>query len=92
MLIMKSGKRHITEGMALPNQEKNRKLVEETYKYLRILEADTIKQVEMKEKNLQESLRRTRKLSETRLNNKNLTKGIYIWAITLVRYSGLFLK
>ena len=51
MLIMKSGKRHLTNGMELPNQEKIRSLGEkETYKYLGILEADTIKQVEMKEK------------------------------------------
>ena len=52
MLVMKSGKRHITDGMELRNQEKIRMLEEkETYKYLGILEADTIKQVELKEKN-----------------------------------------
>ena len=38
--------------MELPNKEKIRTLREkETYKQLWILEADTIKQVEMKEKN-----------------------------------------
>ena len=36
----------------------------ETYKYLGILEADTIKQVEMKEKIKKKDLRRTRKLLE----------------------------
>ena len=51
-LVMKSGKRHLTDGMELPNQDKFRTLREkETNKYLGILEADTIKQVEMKEKN-----------------------------------------
>ena len=41
----------MTEGIDQPNQEKNRTLGEkETYKYLGILEADIIKQVEMKEK------------------------------------------
>ena len=50
MIVMKSGERHIIEGVELPNQEKLRTLGEkETYKYLGILEADTIKQVEMKE-------------------------------------------
>ena len=49
MLEMKSGKRRMTDGIELPNQDKIRKLGEkETYKYLGILEADTIKQVEMK--------------------------------------------
>ena len=51
MLVMKSGKQHMTDGMELPNQDKIRMLGEnETYKYLGILEADTIKQVEMKDK------------------------------------------
>ena len=39
------------EGIELPNQEKIKMLREkETYKYLGILEADTIKQAKMKEK------------------------------------------
>ena len=51
ILVMKSGKRHLTEGMELPNQDKIRTPAEkETYKYLGILEADTIKQEERKEK------------------------------------------
>ena len=52
ILVMKSGKRYLTDGMELPSQDKIRTLGEkETYKYLDILEADTIKQEEMKEKN-----------------------------------------
>ena len=44
MLVMKSGKRHLTDRMELPNQDKIRTLAEnETYKYLGILEADTTK-------------------------------------------------
>ena len=40
------------EGIEFPHQEKIRTLGEkETFKYLGILVADTIKQVEMKEKN-----------------------------------------
>ena len=75
MLVMKSGKRYLTDGMDLPNQEKIRTLREkETYKYLGILEADTIKQVEMKEKIKKEYLRRTRKLLETKLHRRNLIK------------------
>ena len=52
MQIIRGGKRHTTNGMELPNQEKIRTPgKKETYKYLEILEADIIKQVEMKEKN-----------------------------------------
>ena len=44
MIVMKSGKRHMTDGMELPNQDEIGTLGEnETYKYLGILEADTIK-------------------------------------------------
>ena len=68
MLVMKSGKRHITDGMELPNQEKIRTLGEkEIYNYLEIMEADTLKQEETKEKIKKEYLRRTRMLLETKL-------------------------
>ena len=57
MLVLKSGKQHLIEGMELPNQDKIKTLGEkETYKYLGILEADTIKQVEMKEKKIQKDI------------------------------------
>ena len=93
MLVMKSGKQQLTDEMELQNQDKIKTLAEnETYKYLGILEADTIKQVEMKEKIQKEYLRRTRKLLETKINSRNLIKGINIWAVPLVRYSGPFLK
>ena len=93
MLVMKSGKRPMTDGMELPNHDKIRTHGEnETYKYLGILEADTIKQVEMKDKIRKEYLRRTRKLLETKLSSRNLTKGISTWDVSLVRYSGPFLK
>ena len=56
---MKSGKRHLTDGIELPIQENIRTLGEkETYRYLGILEGDTIKHVEMKEKINKEYLRR----------------------------------
>ena len=90
---MKSGKRHLTDGMELLNQDKIGTLGEkETYKYLGILEADTIRQVEMKEKIKKEYPRRTRKLLETKLYSRNLIKGINTWAVLLVRYSGPYLK
>ena len=79
--------------MERPNREKIRTLgKKKTYKYLGILEADTIKQAEMKEKIQKEYLRRIRKLLETKLNSRNLIKGINTWAVPLVRYSGPFLK
>ena len=93
MLVMKCGKRQLTDGMKLPNQDKIKTLAEnETHKYLGILEDDTIKQMEMNEKIQKEYFRRTRKLLETKLSGRNLIKGINTWAVPLVRYSGPFLK
>ena len=57
MLVVKSGTQHITDGMKLPNQDKIRLLGEkETYKYLKILEADTIKQDEMMKEKLSKDI------------------------------------
>ena len=93
MLVMKIGQRQLTDGMELPNKDKIKTLVEnETYKYLGILEADTIKQAEMKEKIQKEYLRRTRKLLEIKFNSRNLIKGINTLAVPLGRYSGPFLE
>ena len=93
MLVMKSDKRHMTDGIELPNQDRIRTLEEkETYKYLSILEGDIIKQVQMKDTIRKEYPRRTRKLLETKLSSRNLIKGINTWAVPLVRYSGPFLK
>ena len=62
MLIRKSGKRQMTEGKELPNQERMRTQGEkETYKYLGILKADTIKQKEIRKKKLKKSSSEERK-------------------------------
>ena len=56
----------------MPNNRKMRSLEEnEDYKYLGIVQADQIKQEEMKEKAGSEDKRRVRKLLETKLNGQN---------------------
>ena len=57
-----------------------------------ILESDTIKQVEMKDKIQEEYLRKTWKLLETKLSDRHHIKGKKFWVIALVRYSWHFLK
>ena len=82
MLVMKSGKRYMTDGMEPSNKDKIRTLGEKkTYKYLGILEADCTKQGQMKDKTRKEYLRRTRKLPETKLSRRNLIKGMNTWAV-----------
>ena len=51
MIVIKSGKQHMTEGVELPNQVLIRTLDEkETYKYFGIVKAATIKQLKITEK------------------------------------------
>ena len=57
-----------------------------------ILEADTIKQMQMKDTMRKQYLRRTRKLLKTKLSSRKLIKGINTWSVPLVIYSGPFLK
>ena len=91
LLVIKSGKRHLTDGIELPNQDKIRTLAEDgTYIYFGILEADTIKQVEMKNRIQKEYLRRTRKLLETKRKSRILIKGVNTLAVPFVRYSDPF--
>ena len=53
----------------------------ETYKSWEILEAGTIKQVEMKEKIKKEYFRRKRTQLVTKLHSRNLIKGVNTWAV-----------
>ena len=93
-VIMKSDKKQMTERIEVPNKKKIGLHEEkEIYKYLGILETDTIKQAYIREKKIKkEFLRRTRKLLETKLYSRNILKEINTFADLLVRYSGLFLK
>ena len=92
ILVLKRGKVIKSEGIKLPNNRKMRSLDEnEEYKYLGILQADQIKQKEMKERVGNEYKRRVRKLLETKLNGQNVINAINTWAISLLRYSAAFL-
>ena len=92
MLVMKSGKRHLKDGMELTNQDKIRMLGEkETYKYLGISEADTIKQVDIKEKKIKISQENQKATRDKTVLQKPYQRNKYL-GYTLVRYSGPFLK
>ena len=93
VLVMKSRKRHMTEGVELRNQVVIRTLGEkETYKYLGILEADTIKQVEMKENSFKKVSQKSQKITwDKTLWQQPCQRDKYL-SYPLVRYSGPFLK
>ena len=91
MQVIIIGKRHMMERVGLPNQDKNKTLGEkETYKNVRVSEADTIKQAEMNEKIKSEYSRG--QVLEIKPHSRNLVKGINTWALSFVRYSVPFLS
>ena len=86
MQIMKSGKQQMMERIELLNQEKIRTFGEkETYKYLGIKEADSIKHQTIIP---QENEKITRNQITYQLSHQKKK----FWSILLVRYSGPFLK
>ena len=82
MLVMKSGKRYMTKGIDLQNQVVITTLVgKENYKYLRILEVDTIKQAEMKGKIKTSIPEEPENYSRKKLDSKNPVKRINTGAV-----------
>ena len=82
---MKNRNWYFIDGMEQPNVDKIRTSGEkETYKYLGLLEAETITQQEMKERIKKEYFWSTSKLLDAKLYSRNLIKAIHTWAVTLV--------
>ena len=91
MLIIKSGKRQMTEGIELPNQEKS-----ERSKKIRNLQILGIIGSEhhqtSRDTRKKEYLGRKRKLLETKLYRRNFIKNIKTWAVHPRKIVGSILK
>ena len=83
----------MTEGVELLNRVVIRTLGEkETYKYLGILEADTIKQVEMKEKKIKTVSQKNQRATREETPLHELCQKINTWGVHCVRDFGPLLK
>ena len=92
MLVMKRGKKVKSDGIKLPDDTVMKALRDgEGYKYQGILQADDLQKKEMKIKVLNEYKSRVRKIVKTKLNRRNIVKGINTWAIPVLRYLAPFL-
>ena len=87
MLAIKKGVKVRSEGIELPDGDIIKELDERGYKYLGILQNDTIMEREMKEKIKGEYFRRLKLLLKSKLYAGNLIKAINSWAVAVVRYS-----
>ena len=92
VLVLQKGKVKQMHGIELPNGEVMKKIDEEGYKYLGIVEYDKIKESEMRSKFKKEYLRRIRLVLKSKLNGKNKIAGINTWAISMLRYGAGIIK
>ena len=87
MLILKRGKKFRSEGIKLPDGQMIKSVEDdEAYKYLGILQADTIKNKEMKDIISKEYFRRIRKILKSKLNGGNTICALNSRAVSLIRY------
>ena len=87
VLSMKRGKKVVAKHIVLPSGEVMMEPGEEGYKYLGILEFDSILKEEMKQKIRAVYFKRLKLLAKSKLNGRNLFLGINSWAVSVVRYS-----
>ena len=79
-------KRNLFDGIHLPNQEIMKKVNENGYTYLGILELHEIKEHEMKIKVTAEHKRRLMLTLKSKLNGKIKIQAINTWVVALLRY------
>ena len=85
VLIMKTGKLVKTEGKSMHNGKVIKNIEEGGYKYLEILEADGIKQEEMKGQIKKESTRSVKNILKSKLNGWNIISTINSKSVSIVK-------
>ena len=85
VLIMKTGKLVKTEGKSMHNGKVIKNIEEGGYKYLGILEADSIKQEEMKGQIKKESTRSVKNILKSKLNGWNIISTINSKSVSIVK-------
>ena len=83
---IKKGTKAVVDGISLPTGDHIHDLDDEGYKYLGILEADTILHADMKSLVSKEYIRRVRKVLKSQLHGRNCIQAINTWAVPVVRY------
>ena len=86
-LVTKGGHRVKTVGVELPSGEEMKDVDEAGYKYLGVLQNESMMNGAMKKKVREEYLRRVKLLAKSKLYARNVIEGINVWAIGVVRYS-----
>ena len=85
-------------GIELANGEVIKRITEEGYTYLGVMELDQVMEEEMKKKITKEYYRRLKLVLKSKLNGRNIILAINTWAVAVIRpgagiigkYSGKF--
>ena len=91
VLIMKTGKLVKTEGKSMHNGKVIKNIEEGGYKYLGILEADSIKQEEMKGQIKKESTRSVKNILKSKLNGWNIISTINSKSVSIVKSGAIII-
>ena len=93
MSVMEKGRIVKSVGIEFPDGKVIKSLQEgESYKYLRVLEADKFLEEKMKLNASKEYIRRLRKVLKSKLNGGSLVREVNAWAVSLIRYSAAFIS
>ncbi|XP_077972208.1 uncharacterized protein LOC144427222 [Styela clava] len=89
---MKRGKITDSVGICLPDGNSMSQLEESNgYKYLGILESNSINENQMKKLIIHEYTKRLKQILKSKLNGGNIIKAINIRAVSVIRYSAVFI-
>lgn len=83
--LLKRGKKVRFDGITLLDGQIMRKIEEEGYKYLGILEVDMMREKEMKKRFVREYKRRLKFELKSKLNGKNKINVMNTWAVSVLR-------
>ena len=91
MLVMEKGKIMKSLGIELPDGRVIKSLqAGKSCTYLGIFEADKLLEKKMKLNVSKKYIRRIRKVLKSKLNCRHLVRGVNTWAVSLLRYSAVF--
>ena len=86
VLVLQREKMVQTEEIELSDGNRIREVNFDGYKYLGVLQLDSIVNREMKEKFKSEYIRRVKKLLRSQLNRGNVMAGMNTWAVGIIRF------
>lgn len=92
LLNIKRGQVTSSEGIEMPDGGLIAEIEETGYKYLGVLEHDTILHTQMKDKVKSEYLKRVRLVLKSSLSGGNVMRAINSWAVPVIRYTAGILK